>query len=315
MTKILVIKEQLKQFYSKFDIYIVAIFKFIAGFIAVSLLNSHIGYMDKINNAVVVLVISLICSILPIGGMVLICAALVLAHFYTISLELAAIALIVFLLMFCLYTRFDSSYTYLILLTPILFWMKIPYLVPLLAGLTAGIPAAVPVGFGVIVYYMIDYVELNAPSLSNSTTENMLQKFTLIIDGLIQNKLMLLTVVAFAATVIIVYIIKSLSVDYSWTIAVITGTIVEIAVLLVGEFSLDISASVLGIILGSIISAIIIMILQIFIFAVDYTRTEYVQFEDDDYVYYVKAVPKMSVTTPEVNVKRINAQKTRKPIK
>ena len=29
-----------------------------------------------------------------------------------------------------------------------------------------------------------------------------------------------------------------------------------------------------------------------FFFSVDYTCTEYVQFEDDDYYYYVKAVPR-----------------------
>ena len=45
------------------------------------------------------------------------------------------------------------------------------------------------------------------------------------------------------------------------------------------------------------------------VFGVDYTRTEYVQFEDDDYYYYVKAVPKMTVATPEFKVQKINARK------
>ena len=48
------------------------------------------------------------------------------------------------------------------------------------------------------------------------------------------------------------------------------------------------------------------------ILAVDFTRTEYVQFEDDDYYYYVKAVPKVKVTTQNVKVKRINAGNTKK---
>ena len=48
-----------------------------------------------------------------------------------------------------------------------------------------------------------------------------------------------------------------------------------------------------------------------FVFSVDYTRTEYLQFEDDEYYYYVKAVPKAVVTIPEKTVKRINErQKT-----
>jgi hypothetical protein len=49
------------------------------------------------------------------------------------------------------------------------------------------------------------------------------------------------------------------------------------------------------------------------VFTVDYSRVEHVQFEDDDYYYYVKAIPKITVTTPEVSVKRINARRSRHP--
>lgn len=34
-------------------------------------------------------------------------------------------------------------------------------------------------------------------------------------------------------------------------------------------------------------------------FSVDYARSERLQFEDDEYYYYVKAIPKVAVTTPE----------------
>ena len=37
----------------------------------------------------------------------------------------------------------------------------------------------------------------------------------------------------------------------------------------------------------------------------DYSRTEYVQFEDDEYYYYVKAVPKNTVAVPQKRVKTI----------
>ena len=50
-------------------------------------------------------------------------------------------------------------------------------------------------------------------------------------------------------------------------------------------------------------------ILQYFVLAVDYSGTEYIQFEDDDYYYYVKAVPKIKVTASDVQVKRINVKK------
>ena len=49
--------------------------------------------------------------------------------------------------------------------------------------------------------------------------------------------------------------------------------------------------------------------IQLFRFNVDYARTEKVQFEDDEYYYYVKAVPKVTLSEPEKKVKKINSQR------
>ncbi len=54
-----------------------------------------------------------------------------------------------------------------------------------------------------------------------------------------------------------------------------------------------------------------IVVLQFLRCKVDYSRTEKVQFEDDEYYYYVKAVPKVVVAKPEKKVKQINSQKAR----
>ncbi len=58
-----------------------------------------------------------------------------------------------------------------------------------------------------------------------------------------------------------------------------------------------------SLIFGSIGAAVGI-ILELFLFSVDYARSEMLQFEDDEYYYYVKAIPKVVVTTPEKTVKR-----------
>ena len=47
------------------------------------------------------------------------------------------------------------------------------------------------------------------------------------------------------------------------------------------------------------------LFLEVIFFSVDYSRTENVQFEDDEYYYYVKAVPKVGVQMPEKQVKHI----------
>ena len=86
----------------------------------------------------------------------------------------------------------------------------------------------------------------------------------------------------------------------------------EFVVILVGNLVLKNDNSVAWTVIGTLISLVIAFVVQFFVFSVDYSRTEHTQFEDDEYYYYVKAVPKMNVAAPEMNVKRINAQRRKK---
>ena len=74
---------------------------------------------------------------------------------------------------------------------------------------------------------------------------------------------------------------------------------------------MEVRISVIGLVLGTAVSLLIAMIVEFFVFSVDYSRTEYAQFEDDEYYYYVKAVPKMSISIPDKKVKKINTRRSR----
>ena len=97
-----------------------------------------------------------------------------------------------------------------------------------------------------------------------------------------------------------------MSLDYAWEIAIVTGTIAQLAAVFVGDFLFHVSMPVLQLLIGALLSLAVALLYHFFVFTVDYTRTEYVQYEDDDYVYYVKAVPKVAVTRTDVKVQRIN---------
>jgi hypothetical protein len=62
--------------------------------------------------------------------------------------------------------------------------------------------------------------------------------------------------------------------------------------------------------MGVFLSLIIELLVEFFCFMVDYTRIENVQFEDDDYYYYVKAVPKVSVSDSLRIVKTISTSES-----
>ena len=140
-----------------------------------------------------------------------------------------------------------------------------------------------------------------------------MQKFMQLMKSLLANKLMLIMVLAFTLALLIVVIIRRLSMDYSWIIAIIAGTIAQLSVIFIGDITADVSVSVLELFGGVLVSVVLAGIYTFFVFTVDYSRTEYVQFEDDDYYYYVKAVPKLTVSTPDVKVQKINARKLQRP--
>ena len=305
MTNLLVLREQLKKFYGKYEIYITPACKFLLALVSLTMINQTIGYMSALNNFAIVLVLALMCSFLPMNLTVVIAAGVSLAHLYAFSLECAIVALAVYLLMFILYFRFSPKDTVVVLLTPLCFILKIPYVVPIAVGLVGAPASVVSVACGIIVYYVIGYMNESASVLNTFDAEGAVEKFRYIIDGVLGNKTMLVVLVSFTITLVVVYFIRRLSVDYAWTIAMITGALINILILLFGDLMYNTNVSILGLILGSIVSVLLVKVLEFFVFNVDYSRTELVQFEDDEYYYYVKAVPKNTVATPEKRVKTI----------
>ena len=79
-----------------------------------------------------------------------------------------------------------------------LFVLKIPYAAPLLAGLLANPFAAVTVACGVVIYYLITYMNVNASILGASQAESMIQRFRDIFDGIFGNRAMMIVIAAFA---------------------------------------------------------------------------------------------------------------------
>ena len=313
MTSLLVAKQYIKKFYGKYDVYLMPLWKFILAFISLMLINYKLGFMEKIDKIEIVLVAALMCSFMPMNFTIIVAAAFVLLHVYALSLECAVVVLAAFLLMFLLYFRFSPRDTVVVILTPICFWMHIPYVIPIAMGLLGTPASAVSVACGTVAYYLLAYVNESTTTLVSMEAEEITAKFRFIIDGMMDNRTMAVTAAAFAVTLILVYLVRRLPIDHSWTIATIAGSLINIMLLVVGDLMFDTNVAIGGVILGSIAAACIAAVIQFFAFNVDYSRTEKVQFEDDEYYYYVKAVPKVTVATPERKVKKINQQKKARP--
>lgn len=309
MTGLLEMREKLKLIYSKNEVFIVPVVKFLLAFITLTVINGQLGYMTRLDSLPIVLIAALLCSFLPKGCIILFAAVFSLLHMYELSMEVALVGLCLYLVIALLFFRFSPKDSIAVLLTPMLFALKLPYVMPIAMGLLGTPASAISVGCGVVIYYFLMHVIANATAIGTMDEGEVTAKLKLMIDGLVDNKAMLVIIASFAVTIIVVYLIRRMSVDYAWTIAMVTGAIVDLVLLLIGDLLYDTNVSVLSAILGSLAALLIAKILEFFRFCVDYSRTEKVQFEDDEYYYYVKAIPKMSVPAPARTVKKITGQK------
>lgn len=314
MLNLLVIKERIKQIYSKHEQILTPGLKFLLALCSVIVINLNTGFSQGVSNPVVMIVISLICAFLPLNIDILIFLLVMLVQLYALSPEIALTTLLIMLVIYLLYFRFTLKDSLVVILLPILFVLKIPFLIPLVLGLISTPLSIISVTFGTVLYFILDYVNNNGALINNMSVDSGVTKMTMVLEGVINNKLFILTVISFSVILVIVYLVRRLSVDHAPLLAVIAGGIANIIIMLSGYlvFNLMENLSIVFVIIGSVISIGIAYILQFFMLSMDYSRTEYTQFEDDEYYYYVKAVPKINVKVPEVNVKRINVQRTKR---
>ena len=313
MTSLIELKEKIKNFYGSYEFVVRPIIRFLAGLISLLLIKANVGYMDLLSSWIVVLGVAVICAFLPWGAITLVLAVDIVMNIFAVSVELGGMVAIIMIIMFLLFFRFSPKQGMLLVFVPLAFFLKFPSIVPIIAGLVCTPAAVVSVIFGTIIYYIIYIISENLSALTGSSRGAIsTANINSIINMINSNTEMILAIIAFTITTLVVYSIKRLSIDNAWTIAIITGSVLEFVVILVGNLVLKNDNSVAWTVIGTLISLVIAFVVQFFVFSVDYSRTEHTQFEDDEYYYYVKAVPKMNVAAPEMNVKRINAQRRKK---
>lgn len=311
MSKVFEFKGYLMKYYSKYSKYVDKALQFILAIMTFTYISQNIGFSEIASNPIMTVILSVICMLLPLPLTVVLATLAVLIQILTVSPGMAIVTLAVFVILYALYFRYAQGNTLLLLLVPIAFMLQIPIVVPIVFGLIGGPICILPISAGTIIHYMIEYVQSNATLLQSAGETQLGQQILTYAQQFLMNPEMWCTVIAFAVTLLLVYGVRRMSVDHSWEIAIIAGVLGNINVMAYGYIIMDIQISYISLIVGSVAAVIISLIVKLFVFSVDYTRTEYLQFEDDEYYYHVKAVPKVSVAIPEKTVKLIHErQKT-----
>ena len=136
MTTLLVAKQYIKHFISKYEVYLKPLLKLILALTSLMLINGKIGYMHRLDSISIVLIAALMCSFMPMNFIVVVAAVFTVLHMYALSLECAVVTLVLLLVLFLMYFRFSPKDTIVVLLTPMSFILGIPYVMPIASGIT-----------------------------------------------------------------------------------------------------------------------------------------------------------------------------------
>ena len=303
---ILELRAQVLRFLQKFQLVVEPLVKFIMAFAVFRSINNAIGHQELLMSLPVELLLSLLGTFTPSVLLVLLAGVVALTHVYVASPLLAILVAVLMTILYCFIARFSGKYGYVVLAVPILFLLKIPYVVPLILGLVATPMAIIPAACGVIVYRMFVVISDIAMLDETMGIEDILEMYIDVIDRLVSDKQMIITIAVFFLMILVMYLMRKLAIEYVFEISIAVGAIVCILGFLVADVVMQTELNIISMVFGTVGAMLIALVFQFFRLALDYTAVERVQFEDDDYYYYVKAVPKMNLAVPKRSVKHIS---------
>lgn len=303
MTALIELREKLKVLYGMYGVYMQMVLKFVLALAIFLFVSNTLDFNSKLGNIFLLLILALICSILPLQAISLVGCALMVGQCFSLSPEVGALAVILLLVILLLYLRIAAKDSLALVLTPLAFGVGIPAAVPMGFGLLGGVTSALSAGCGVIFYTFLHAVQTHVQELKAEDLE-MLKRSKIILDAMLKEENMVVLIITFVVVTVAVNAIRRLSVDYSWYIAIGTGAMAYLAVSIAGTFVNGGLYNLIPLIVGVAGAVIVTLVLQFFVFHVDYTRTEYLEYEDDEYHYYVKAVPKVVAANISVSQER-----------
>lgn len=133
---IYVLREKLIQLYKRQEFLILSVFRFVVSLAVLLLLRGHLGVHiaggSVLNSTLLNVILALVCSMLPPGFSAGIAGLVLIWDLYKLSLEATAICAALILVCLLVYFRFSPRDVMILLLMPVAYALKLPYLVPIL---------------------------------------------------------------------------------------------------------------------------------------------------------------------------------------
>lgn len=302
------LKERIIVFYRKNADWLSPVMKAAFSFLALMVLRILFPYPSMMAKTEVLLGISVIQAFVPTIVMFFSAFGLILAGLWKVSLDIFSLFMIIMIIYILAFARIDKKYVYIMLLTPILFQYKLEFMLPVVLGMIIGYGAILPCLGGIFLYFLSGYTDAAITVVNASEKAELGMGVQRIFDMISIDRYMLVVMVTFALIILLASCLEQLLYERTWRLALVAGNIALILIMLLGKLFFDYDLSMARLFLECVCSMIIGQVIMLFHGIGDVSRIEKVSFEDDEYIYYVKAVPKMKMTHKESYEKIIKSE-------
>ena len=294
MNGLIELRDNLRKIYAEYGFILRPVCRFITALLFLVLLRNYCGFSGKACGPAVLLGLSGLCIFFDFGAVSFVCALFLTANLFMVSYSACLFAVVFFMLILMLYFGLRPGNGIILFLVPICCILRIPYLLPVILALSGGFSLILPGTIGCLAWFLISYYKENSAVLTKSVDPEVLAKeFMAFTEGVFMNTGVYVMLMSFILCMVTVYLIRRLEIDHSWTIAVISGTVITAFAVFLGNYYFDIETNVLVTAAGLLAALLGGLLYELIFFNVDYKAGEKLQFEDDDYYYYVKAIPKV----------------------
>lgn len=284
--------------------YVLKFLLFFAAFRMISGMEIFSPYASAVlNSTMVQLVLAAVCMLLPNRSGVLAALIILVYNVFQSSLIGSVIVGLIMLLLYIASANLFPDQTFLLLLVPIFIHFNWYLAIPLFAGMYLGLGSAVPVVLGVMAYGVLDIIPLFMDLQMGSSIDQLPQLITSAsssgLSQLTHNDSMIFLIVLSGLVVLCVGLLRKLHVRYNRYISLGTGSMLGLILLIVGINKGKVVGSAGSILLWAVLAIAVLFALEVLHVSLNYKGARNLEFEDDDYVYQVRMIPKINAKKPD----------------
>lgn len=299
-------KETLSKWYEKREKIVRPVFKGLVACAVFYMTFQMFPYNPVAHYYVILAALSLICAFLPLPFLYYLASGVILYNLWEVSFDIFA-AFAIFLVVCAVgYFRIDGHYSYIAAIVPVLFYVNAGIAIPAVLAVAIGAEALFPAAVGVIVYYFSLSIKDASLVLGGTDASGVGIGLQQVAKSISSNKMFMVMIISVCATILITSLLRKAFYERAWLVAGTIGNTAMACLVLVGCMYCDIEITVWLVIVEAVVGMLLCMLVEFFRGIGDVSRAEKTVFEDEEYIYYVKAVPKLKVSQPEPNVKNMN---------